>query len=64
MAHDIPLTLACWDYDRTRAMADGFRPDEVDLTYLNVRVEQTFFRMLRHREFEAYRLFPSGRADE
>lgn len=50
----VPLTLACWDYDRTRAMADGtVRPDGVDLTYLNLPIEETFFRMLRHREFEA-----------
>ncbi|WP_028933570.1 4,5-dihydroxyphthalate decarboxylase [Pseudonocardia spinosispora] len=50
----IPITLACWDYDRTRALADGtVRPEGVDLTYLNLPVEETFFRMLRHREFEA-----------
>jgi 4,5-dihydroxyphthalate decarboxylase len=50
----VPITLACWDYDRTRALADGtVRPDGVDLTYLNLPVEETFFRMLRHREFEA-----------
>jgi 4,5-dihydroxyphthalate decarboxylase len=50
----VPLTLACWDYDRTRALAEGrVRPAGVDLTYLNLPVEDTFFRMLRHREFEA-----------
>lgn len=49
-----PITLACWDYDRTRALADGrVRPTGVDLTYLDLPVEETFFRMLRHREFEA-----------
>ena len=48
------LTLACWNYDRTRALADGtVRPDGIDLNYLNLPVEETFFRMLRHREFEA-----------
>ncbi|MGO8919274.1 MAG: ABC transporter substrate-binding protein [Stellaceae bacterium] len=48
------LTLACWDYDRTRALADGsVAPDGIDLTYLNLPVEETFFRMLRHREFDA-----------
>ena len=48
------LTLACWDYDRTRALADGrVRPEGIDLNYLNLHVEETFFRMLRHREFEA-----------
>jgi 4,5-dihydroxyphthalate decarboxylase len=51
---NVPITLACWDYDRTRALAEGaVRPDGVDLTYLSLPVEETFFRMLRHREFEA-----------
>ena len=50
----VPITLACWDYDRTRALADGtVRVEGVDLTYLCLPVEETFFRMLRHREFEA-----------
>jgi 4,5-dihydroxyphthalate decarboxylase len=48
------LTLACWDYDRTRALADGsVRPEGIDLNYLNLHVEETFFRMLRNREFDA-----------
>jgi 4,5-dihydroxyphthalate decarboxylase len=48
------LTLACWNYDRTRALADGsVRPDGIELTYLNLPVEETFFRMLRYQEFEA-----------
>jgi 4,5-dihydroxyphthalate decarboxylase len=48
------LTLACWDYDRTRALIDGsVRPDGVDLIYLAQPVEETFFRMLRYREFDA-----------
>ena len=47
------LTLACWNYDRTRALADGsVRPDGIELTYLNLPVEETFFRMLRYQEFE------------
>lgn len=47
------LTLACWNYDRTRALADGsVQPEGIELTYLNLPVEETFFRMLRHREFE------------
>ena len=53
----LPLTLACWDYDRTRALADGrVRPDGIDLTCLELPVEETFFRMLRHREFEVAEL--------
>jgi 4,5-dihydroxyphthalate decarboxylase len=47
------LTFACGDYDRTRALEEGtVRPDGIDLTYLRLPVEETFFRMLRHREFE------------
>jgi 4,5-dihydroxyphthalate decarboxylase len=47
------LTLACWDYDRTRALDDGsVRPDGIDLVYLAQPVEETFFRMLRYREFD------------
>jgi 4,5-dihydroxyphthalate decarboxylase len=47
------LTLACWDYDRTRALADGrVVPEGIDLVYLNQPVEETFFRMLRFREFD------------
>ena len=49
----LPLTLACWNYDRTRALADGsVRPDGIDLEYFGLDVEETFFRMLRHREFD------------
>lgn len=47
------MTLACWDYDRTRALADGtVRPEGIELVYLPLPVEETFFRMLRHREFD------------
>ncbi|HVX55142.1 hypothetical protein [Nocardioides sp.] len=49
----IQLTFACGDYDRTRGLEDGSVPvDGVDLTYLRLPVEETFFRMLRHREFD------------
>ena len=49
----LKLSLACWDYDRTRALADGsMRADGIDLVYLNLPVEETFFRMLRKREFD------------
>jgi 4,5-dihydroxyphthalate decarboxylase len=47
------LTLACWDYDRTRALADGrVVPEGIDLNLLPMHVEETFFRMLRNREFD------------
>ena len=47
------LSFGCWNYDRTRALMDGrVQVDGIDLNYLNMPVEETFFRMLRHREFE------------
>ncbi|MCD6040451.1 MAG: 4,5-dihydroxyphthalate decarboxylase [Burkholderiales bacterium] len=50
---NLRLTLACWDYDRTRALIDGsVRPDGIELIYLNQPVEETFFRMMRYREFD------------
>jgi 4,5-dihydroxyphthalate decarboxylase len=49
----LQLSLACWDYDRTRALADErVRPDGIDLVYQSLEVEETFFRMARHREFD------------
>ena len=54
MSTGVPITVACWDYDRTEALADGrVRPEGVDLTWLSLPVEETFFRMTRHREFDA-----------
>jgi 4,5-dihydroxyphthalate decarboxylase len=47
------LTLACWDYDRTRALMDGsVAPEGIELVYLNQPVEETFFRMMRHQEYD------------
>jgi 4,5-dihydroxyphthalate decarboxylase len=33
-------------------MDGSVKPDGIDLNYLNMPVEETFFRMLRHREFD------------
>lgn len=50
---NLKLTLACWDYDRTRPiMENRIRFDGIDLTYLNLVVEETFFRQMRYREFD------------
>src|SRR3989440_3967054 len=49
----LQLTFACWNYDRTRALLEGrVRPDGIDLNYLTLPVEETFFRMLRYEEFD------------
>lgn len=47
------LSMACWNYDRTRALLEERVPvDGIELTYLNLPVEETFFRMLRQQEFD------------
>src|SRR5437867_3755044 len=47
------LTMSCWDYDRTRALMESrVSFDGIDLTYLPLVVEETFFRMLRYHEFD------------
>src|SRR5215469_14254584 len=47
------LSMACWNYDRTRALLEERVPVEgIELNYLNLPVEETFFRMLRQREFD------------
>lgn len=53
MATKLRLSLSCWDYDRTRALADGrVQPDGIDLVYMPLEVEETFFRQARFREFD------------
>lgn len=53
----LDLTLACGDYDRTRALADGrVRVEGVDLHYVPLEPEEVFFRMARHQEFDAAEL--------
>jgi len=48
------LTVACWDYDRTNALANGsIRAEGMDLNFLPLVVEETFWRMLRSKEFDA-----------
>jgi 4,5-dihydroxyphthalate decarboxylase len=51
------LTLACGDYDRTRALHDGtIVPEGIDLVCLRLPVEDIFFRMARFAEFDAAEL--------
>jgi 4,5-dihydroxyphthalate decarboxylase len=53
----LKLSLACWNYDRTRALMDGsVQAEGIDLNYLNLPVEETFFRMLRNQEFDVAEL--------
>ena len=49
----LKLSFACWNYDRTRPLLDGsIQCDGIDLNYLNLPVEETFFRMARYQEFD------------
>ena len=51
------LTLACEAYDRTVALRTGeVAPDGIELTYLALPVEETFYRMIRYREFDVAEL--------
>lgn len=51
------LTLACWDYDRTRALADGrVRVEGVELNFLQLGPEDVFWGMLRHQAFDVAEL--------
>ena len=48
------LTIACGDYDRTKALQDGsVQPEGVRLNYIPLQAEEIFWRMSRHQEFDA-----------
>jgi 4,5-dihydroxyphthalate decarboxylase len=54
---DLKLTLACWNYDRTRALIDGrVKPEGIELDIQLLRPRQTFQRMLDDREFQVSEL--------
>jgi 4,5-dihydroxyphthalate decarboxylase len=54
---NLRLTLACWDYDRTRPLIDGrVQPEGIDLDIELLRPRQTFQRMLDAQEFHVSEL--------
>src|SRR5579864_154853 len=54
---DLKINMACWNYDRTRALIDGtVRPEGIDLTYHDIFVAEIFQRMVKDREFDASEL--------
>jgi 4,5-dihydroxyphthalate decarboxylase len=54
---NLKLTLACWDYDRTRPLIDGrVRPEGIDLDITVLRPRQIFQRMLDDQEFQVSEL--------
>lgn len=57
MTVEIPLTLACGDYDRTRAIRDGrVQVEGCALTYIPLEPEEIFHRAFKHQEFDACEL--------
>ena len=53
----LKLTLACWDYDRTRPLIDGrVKAEGIDLEVEVLRPRETFPRMLEDKEFEVSEL--------
>jgi 4,5-dihydroxyphthalate decarboxylase len=49
----VPIDLACWNYDRTRALIDGrVAVEGVDLNYIPMEMPESFHRMFRHAEFD------------
>src|SRR5262249_11691101 len=54
---NLKLTLACWDYDRTRPLIDGrVKPEGIDLDIQILRPRQSFQRMLDKQEFQVSEL--------
>ena len=54
---NLPLTLACWDYDRTRPLFDGrVTAPGIDLDVKVMRPREIFPRMLERHEFHASEL--------
>ena len=57
MGSEISLTLACGDYDRTRAIKDGrVKVEGCAINYLSMEPEEAFHRAFKHREFDASEL--------
>jgi 4,5-dihydroxyphthalate decarboxylase len=51
------LSFACWDYDRIHALTNGsVQAQGISLNWLNMPVEETFWRMMRHQEFDVSEL--------
>src|SRR5215475_6313800 len=54
---DIPITIACGNYDRTSAIRDGrVRVEGCAVTYLPLYPEEIFFRAFRYQEFDVTEL--------
>lgn len=53
MVSDIPITIACGNYDRTRALRDGrVNVEGCDVTFLPLYPEEIFHRAFNYQEFD------------
>jgi 4,5-dihydroxyphthalate decarboxylase len=58
---DVPITIACGNYDRTRAIRDGrVKVEGCTTTYLPLYPEEIFFRAFRYHEFDVSELSMSS----
>jgi 4,5-dihydroxyphthalate decarboxylase len=49
----LPITLACWTYDRVAPLRTGrVQVEGVDLNMIQLGVEEMFFRVFHHHEFD------------
>jgi 4,5-dihydroxyphthalate decarboxylase len=54
---EVPISIACGNYDRTRAIRDGrVRVEGCAVTYLPLYPEEIFFRAFRYQEFDVSEL--------
>ena len=54
---EVPITIACGNYDRTRAIRDGrVKVEGCATTYLPLYPEEIFFRAFRYQEFDVSEL--------
>src|SRR5262245_47000961 len=50
---DLPITIACGNYDRTKAIIDGrVKVEGCDINYLPLYPEEIFHRMFKFQEFD------------
>src|SRR3977135_863669 len=58
---ELRLTLACWDYDRSRPLMDGrVKPEGIDLDIKVLRPRETFPRMLDKQGFDVSEMAPAA----
>lgn len=57
----LPITLACGDYDRVRALLEGqVEIEGCDVNFLTLGPEELFFRAIRNQEFDVCELSMSS----